>query len=222
MELFISHASEDKAQVARPLADKLKNLGYRVWYDEYTLQLGDSLSEKIDAGLHSCRYGIVILSESFFKKNWPKRELEGLVSKEMIKGVNCLLPVWHCLSAEDVYDYSPPLANRLGVNTNTDRGIDYVVEKIVDKIGKATTKSQVEYLDMSIEARTSEIERLQSVCWGYADDLGEHMKFASFIEAGLAVEEEKSLINELELAKAHIQSNVKSIYEEIALDSLAC
>ena len=217
MELFISHASEDKKDIARPLAERLKEKGYRVWYDEYTLKLGDSLSEKIDQGLHSCRYGIVILSESFFNKNWPKRELEGLVSKEMIKGAHCILPVWHGLTPEQVYDYSPPLANRLAVNTS--EGLDRVVEKVIERVGKATTQSQVDYLDMSLEARTNEIQRLQSVAWGYNNDLGEHMEFASFIEAGLAVEEDELLVKELERAKVNIQSNVQAIFEEIALDN---
>ena len=33
-DVFISHAGEDKDQVARPLAKRLTALGVRVWYDE--------------------------------------------------------------------------------------------------------------------------------------------------------------------------------------------
>jgi len=61
-DLFISHASEDKDDVARPLADKFIELGLKVWYDEYTLTVGDSLRRSIDRGLAGCRYGLVILS----------------------------------------------------------------------------------------------------------------------------------------------------------------
>src|SRR6266487_2354994 len=57
-ELFISHASEDKDEVARPLAEELTRLGFRVWYDEYSLRLVDSLREKIDEGLANCTYGL--------------------------------------------------------------------------------------------------------------------------------------------------------------------
>ena len=39
-DLFIGHATEDKGDVARPLADRLKAWGYKVWYDEYTLTVG--------------------------------------------------------------------------------------------------------------------------------------------------------------------------------------
>lgn len=50
-DLFISHASEDKDHVARPLAKHLQDLGLRVWLDEFELTLGDSLRRKIDHGL---------------------------------------------------------------------------------------------------------------------------------------------------------------------------
>jgi hypothetical protein len=42
-DVFISHANEDKDDIARPLAEKLKALGLKVWFDEYSLKLGDSL-----------------------------------------------------------------------------------------------------------------------------------------------------------------------------------
>lgn len=72
MKIFISHASEDKDDIARPLAEELGEQGYEVWYDEYSLKIGDSLSQEIDRGLSSCDYGVVILSKSFFEKNGQK------------------------------------------------------------------------------------------------------------------------------------------------------
>ena len=79
-DVFISHAGEDKDQVARPLAKQLTALGVRVWYDEAALTLGDSLNRSIDAGLSRSRFGVVILSRHFFEKEWPQRELDGLVT----------------------------------------------------------------------------------------------------------------------------------------------
>jgi TIR domain len=67
--VFISHAHEDKDGVARPLAQRLTQLGVRVWLDENELELGDSLWETIDHGLVNSRFGIVILSPAFFSKS---------------------------------------------------------------------------------------------------------------------------------------------------------
>ena len=77
-DFFISHASEDKEEVARPLYEALTTTGCRVWYDEFSLKIGDSLRRSIDRGISNSRFGIVILSENFLAKEWPARELDAL------------------------------------------------------------------------------------------------------------------------------------------------
>jgi hypothetical protein len=95
-DLFISHASEDKDSVARPLADLLRRGGARVWPDTHELTVGDSLIEKIDEGLSSSRFGAVVLSPAFFGKHWPRRELSGLRAREE-SDRKTILPIWHGL-----------------------------------------------------------------------------------------------------------------------------
>ena len=51
LDLLISHATEDKAALVRPLAHALQHRGVEVWYDEFELRVGDSLRRKIDAGI---------------------------------------------------------------------------------------------------------------------------------------------------------------------------
>lgn len=130
-DVFICHASEDKKTVARPLAQTLSQKGLKVWYDEFTLKLGDSLRRSIDCGLAQSRYGVVILSPDFFAKEWPQRELDGLAVLEL-DGEKKILPVWHNVSREDVARYSPTLADRLAASTR--EGIDIVVAKILDVV----------------------------------------------------------------------------------------
>jgi hypothetical protein len=50
-DAFVSYASEDRAKVARPLVEALRALGLRIWFDQTELRVGDSLRERIDAGL---------------------------------------------------------------------------------------------------------------------------------------------------------------------------
>ncbi len=132
-DVFISHASEDKASVARQLAKRLRDLGYRVWYDEFELRVGMSLRRSIDKGLVGSRFGIVILSPAFFAKEWPQRELDGLVAQETAGKPDRILPVWHEVDREAVAKYSPTLADRVAAIT-TD-GLDTVVEELVEAIG---------------------------------------------------------------------------------------
>ena len=127
-DVFISHASEDKIAIARPLADALRTKGLRVWYDEFALKVGDSLRESIDHGLTNSRYGIVILSQNFFAKHWPQRELNGLATRE-VGQERVILPVWYGVGFEDVRRYSPPLADRIAVNA--DKGLEPVLESLL-------------------------------------------------------------------------------------------
>jgi hypothetical protein len=110
-DVFVSHASEDKEAIARPLAEELRRRGLKVWYDEFVLEVGDSLSEKIDEGLASSHHGIVILSSRFFEKDWPKKELAGLTADENGRR-NRILPVWHEIAKDAVARQSPTLADR--------------------------------------------------------------------------------------------------------------
>ncbi len=130
-DVFISYASEDKDSFVRPLAEELSRRGLRVWYDEFTLTVGDSLRRKIDQGLSRSRYGVVVLSPSFFAKDWPQKELDGLTARE-VDGRKVILPVWHNVNKSDVLSYSPMLADRVAVPSS--RGIDQVVSELLKVI----------------------------------------------------------------------------------------
>jgi hypothetical protein len=116
-DVFICHASEDKDSVVRDLADLLRHKHIEVWYDEFSLQVGDSIRRAIDKGLRSSRFGIVVLSDAFFQKEWPQYELDGLLTKEIIGREKVILPVWHGIDHGHVAKYSPSLAGRLAANT---------------------------------------------------------------------------------------------------------
>jgi hypothetical protein len=131
-DVFISHATEDKADVARPLADALVPAGLEVWYDEFELRIGDSLRRKIDAGIAGSRFGVVVLSPSFFAKNWPQYELDGLVTREMT-GDQTVLPLWHKITKAEVIARSPSLADKVARST-TDCTIEEIAHEIADVI----------------------------------------------------------------------------------------
>lgn len=109
-DLFISHASEDKDAIVRPLATILERLSVRVWYDEFSLQLGDSLTASIDKGLQESRYGLVVLSKAFLSKKWPEYEYRSLMTRE-IDGERVILPLWYDVTKDDIKNFSLYLAD---------------------------------------------------------------------------------------------------------------
>src|SRR5688572_30720945 len=116
-DVFISHAFEDKDDFVRPLAQALAQLGVRVWYDEFTLKVGDSLSRSIDEGLATSRYAVVIISPFFIQKRWPERELRGLVAREVEEEQKVILPIWLGVTKQEVITFSPPLADSIAIRT---------------------------------------------------------------------------------------------------------
>jgi hypothetical protein len=130
-DVFIAHASEDKAAFVTPLANALKRYGLKVWFDKFTLKVGDSLHDSIEKGLTRSHYGVVILSRKFLSKKWPREELNGLFARNL-EGHKVILPVWHNLSAARMRSALPMLADKFALRS-TD-GIESVARSLVETI----------------------------------------------------------------------------------------
>lgn len=130
-DVFVSYASEDRQDFVEELAFRLQSNGLTVWYDNFELKLGDSLTESINEGLSNSAYGVVVLSPHFFSKSWPQRELRAMLSREE-DGRKLVLPVWHKLTRDRVMEHSSFLADKLAVLSN--RGVDAVVDEILKVI----------------------------------------------------------------------------------------
>jgi len=115
-DVFISHASEDKDGFVNEFKAELERRGVKVWIDDIAIGWGDSLRAKIDNGLKTSRFGIVVISRHYIRKGWTNYELDGLFEKEMTCG-KTILPIWHDISKKEVQDFSPALAGRKAMTT---------------------------------------------------------------------------------------------------------
>lgn len=127
-DVFISHASEDKDTLVKGLAERLKSYGVKVWYDEFELKLGDSLSASIDKGLLDSHFGIVVLSPNFFDKQWTDYELRSLITKE-ISSRKTILTIWHEADKKFIESKSLYLADKKALNSSV--GIETLAEEIL-------------------------------------------------------------------------------------------
>lgn len=135
-DAFISHAVEDKIPIANELCAKLEQAGLKIWYSGKELGVGDSIEKTIEKGLNRSRYGIVVFSPTYLAKNWTIREFYTLLAKE-IKEQKVILPVLYNITLDELKNKDLLMADRFAVNS--DRGIDFVVERLVREIRK--TKS---------------------------------------------------------------------------------
>jgi hypothetical protein len=128
-QAFICHDSRDKRSIAARVATGLAGLRCHVWYDDFSLCIGDPLRESIEEGLRTCRKCILILSPNFLSNGgWTKAEFNAAFTREIVERNNVLLPVWAGVTKNQVYAYSPVLADRLGIDWG--RGSREVVSKL--------------------------------------------------------------------------------------------
>lgn len=132
-DVFLSHASEDKEDIARPLKDALEARGLTVWFDEIKIKVGQSIRQEIEKGITHARFGVVVLSPDFFAKQWTQAELDALFSKKMATGENLILPIWHRVTKDQVNAKSPLLAGILALNTSL-MTVDEIADAIADVV----------------------------------------------------------------------------------------
>jgi hypothetical protein len=165
VRLFISHAFEDKADFVEGLADALNSHEeFKVWYDEYSLRLGDSLLQTISKGLHECNYGVVVFSPSFLAKKWTRFELDGLFAEETAER-KVILPIWHRITRDDILKAYPSFADRWAVKS------DIGIEGVVAAIGLAVeTGDRTRQVQDPIQQAFSELGDMIAT-----HDLNEHL-----------------------------------------------
>lgn len=137
---FISHDSRDKDSLVRQLAHELSRLMCPVWYDEFSLNVGDSLRSSIESGLKETRKCVVVLSPNFLSnEGWGKAEFDSVYTREILEKDNVILPIWHNVSVHDVYQYSPRLADKVGLNSEL--GVEELAKKLARIIKNENLRS---------------------------------------------------------------------------------
>ena len=143
-DVFISHASEYKADFVAELAAAAREKGLKVWYDEFSLSWGDKLRRSIDRGLSGAYFGVVVLSENFFRKEWPQIELDALLEKE-VSGTGRILPIWHKVTRDEIMKYVPTLSGTLAL-----RSSDSTIEEIAERLCEMVTKVRRERAEIQM------------------------------------------------------------------------
>lgn len=130
---FISHDSRDKEPFVRELASTLQKMLCTVWYDEFSLVPGQSLRASIEKGLKTCKKCVLILSPYFIGSDgWTKAEFDSIFTREILEKKNVVIPVWHGVTKEQVYEYSPRLLDKVAISS--DVGVEEVARKLLHGI----------------------------------------------------------------------------------------
>lgn len=134
---FISHDSRDKDAFVRELAYELAKNFCTVWYDEFSLKVGDSLRANIERGLRETKKCIFVLSPNFLSnEGWGRAEFDSVFTREILNRENVMLPVWLNVEVKDIYNYSPSLADKVGIPSSV--GIPEVARRLANAVKAGT------------------------------------------------------------------------------------
>ena len=92
MRVFISHNKADAAS-ARLLATALVEYGIDVWFDEWDVRPGDSITAGIEEGLSSADTFVVFWSKYAATSQWVGMELRASLRKRVGDGTLRIVPV---------------------------------------------------------------------------------------------------------------------------------
>ena len=156
-DVFISHASEDKKSIVAPLEKALERQGVRTWVDKNEIFLGDSLRNQIDRGLSKSKFGVVIISPEFLKKDWTAKELDALLSRET-RSDKVILPIWHNCDEEFIRENFPLIHGKLAMNTSV--GIVKIATAISSVVKNSLTHelSFPDVIDINLTPDNTDLE----------------------------------------------------------------
>lgn len=145
-DIFLCHASEDKADVVRPIYQAMINADISCWLDEAEIHWGDSITQKVNDGLGKSRYVIVVLSLTFLSKNWPQRELNTVLNQEASTGEVRVLPllVGNLAQRETIMNQLSLMSDKRYLQW--DGSTSPIIEALQKRLGKALTMQATGHL----------------------------------------------------------------------------
>jgi hypothetical protein len=111
-DVFVCHAHVDRKRYVRPLAEALARRSISCWLDEAEIEPGESIVDAINEGLRLARYVLLVVSDAFLTREWPRRELNAAFMREVRDGRVVVIPI---LVTEPTiwYEEFPLLADKL-------------------------------------------------------------------------------------------------------------
>lgn len=143
-DFFISHASEDKEDFVRDLAETLLKNGANVFYDEYSIKLGDSLTDSLNKGLMTTNNAILVLSNFFFEKSWTQAELQAIFHKARTTNYKIFI-IYHNITNQQVTEQYPLLADIKAIDSK--EGLNKIIGELFKAIDKQPSLTYI-YTDL--------------------------------------------------------------------------
>jgi hypothetical protein len=130
LKAFLLHYYKDRDNMALPLARALEAEGLPVFREDFMLEPGDDLEDKIRSGITKYKFGIVVISRAFVRIGWQASGLRCLYD-ELASEYNDIYPVWHNITHNDLANFLP-MMERFIPDKPGEGGIPAIVDNVVN------------------------------------------------------------------------------------------
>jgi hypothetical protein len=170
-DVFISYSTVDSDQVL-DFVNMLKNSGIDFWLDKMDIGWGESIIEKVFAGIESSRFVIVFISTNSIKSPWVRKEIFTAFHREIESNATVLLPVLSC-PQEDFFQAFPFLRSKKYIKFD-DKG--QIVSSLIKLLrGESNTRFTLNHLRayhgpvwirLIAMSENDEVDHNVSIRWG--------------------------------------------------------
>lgn len=108
--IFISHSGLDHPfviELAKRLKQDAENFGFDIWIDDREIEVGDSITRKINDGLKDSSFFVVILSVNSINSDWVKKEIDSTLMRQMTTKDIKILPILLDIGQEEISSTLP-------------------------------------------------------------------------------------------------------------------
>src|SRR5690606_3508247 len=169
MKVFISHSSKDKAFV-RFLKDCLSANSIETWLDEDQLDLGDSLTTKLEGALDESTHLLIVLSPASIDSDWVQFELKKALNNSRTGLMNKIIPIKYrdCQVPEELKDliYGDlsnevvlPVNNKIKFISNGFEDVFLRIIRAIKNSSKRIDKTEKTEIIKSIKSTEKEVEK---------------------------------------------------------------
>jgi len=134
-DVFISHANVDKSDYVNELFLTIKKLGINIFYDSDVLSWGDNWKDTILRGTEQSEFAIIVISESFFGREWTERELSEFLQRQNKMKQKIVLPLLYNITFEQLKVKYPLLQYIQSIRSD-----EYSLEQIAILLAKELIK----------------------------------------------------------------------------------
>jgi hypothetical protein len=130
-DVFLSHASEDAAWCEQ-LAERLRNEGVRVWFDQWYLKPGHNIDVELNKAIKAARKMVAVWSAAYFRKEWTRVELFGRIHGDPLSHERPVVPV--CAELRSKLDIPPTLMPLLSLDLSSASDFDLRFRQLIEAL----------------------------------------------------------------------------------------